>query len=477
MHKLLSASLIAAALSSPTSFAAVDRSRPPALGPVAPFALPTPVTFTLKNGLKVHFIERHRAPLVDVVVHVGGGALADPAGQEGVNTAVADLLTQGAGSRDAFAFDDAVQGLGARIAAGADWTGTTIAAHGLSARADDILALLGDAVLTPRFADDDWARKQQERLGELAYYKDEPRALGGLAAARALFSTGRQSIGIVGTPKSIATLSTAQIKRAWATTFRPDNAYVVVAGDIDKAKLTAALEKALGSWTAPATPLPTWTRVEPTMPAARRVVLVDKPGAAQSVVNVVQPIPATTAPLDPAAGVVQTILGGSFTSRLNGNLREVHGYAYGAGYAIDVVPAHRSRVTTSVKSAVTVAAVDEILIELARIREPIVGEELNRGRAYEALTFPGVLDGGSSLVTAWAGWIDLGIEDSVVANYMDAVLAVDTAAAQRSAQALVDPDHVVIVVVGDAASLAKPLEKFGPVSRLSANELLPAPSR
>ena len=466
--------LLLAALTTSTAHA-VDRSKPPALGPVQPFAMPVPKLLTLKNGLNIYFLERHRAPLVDVVISIGGGALGDPAGQEGAATALADLLTQGAGDKDAFAYDDAIQALGARISAGASWTSTDVVAHGLSARYDDILALVGDAILKPRLLKDDWTRKQQERLGELAYYKDEPRTLGALAGARALFATGRQSIGIVGTPRSVSALSIEQIKAAWTRSFRPDNAFVVVAGDLDAARVVAGLERALGSWTTPATPLLKPTAQEPVALTTASVLLIDRPGAAQSVVQVVAPIPTTTAPFDAAAGVVQTILGGSFTSRLNGNLREAHGYAYGAGYAYDTSPAHRSRVSTSVKSAVTVAAIDEILIELRRIREPIGDDELARGRAYEALTFPSVLDGGGALAGAWAGWLELGVPADVVTAYMGRVLAVDAPAAQKSAQALVAPDNVTIVVVGDAKSLAESLKKFGPVTRITANDLLPAP--
>ena len=454
---------------------AVDRSKPPALGPVQPFVMPTPKMLTLKNGMKVYFVERHRAPLVDVVLSIGGGALGDIAGQEGAATALADLLTQGAGDKDAFAFDDAVQALGARIGAGAGWTSTNVVAHGLAARYDDILDLVGDAVLRPRLLKQDWTRKQQERLGELAYYKDEPRTLGALAGARALYATGRQSIGVVGTPRSVSALGIDDIKASWTRSFRPDNAFVVVVGDLDSARVVQGLERTLGKWEAPATPLTTPTAVEPASLSQVSVVLIDRPDAAQSVVQVVAPIPTSTRAFDPAAGVVQTILGGSFTSRLNGNLREAHGYAYGAGYAYDTSPAHRSRVSTSVKSAVTVAAIDEILVELRRIREPIGVDELARGRAYEALTFPSVLDGGGALAGAWAGWLELGIAPDIVGGYMDRVLAVDVKAAQASATALVDADRVTIVVVGDAKTLAEPLKKFGPVKRLTANDLLPAP--
>ena len=454
--------------------AAVDRSGPPPLAAVSPFVLPAPQTFTLKNGLKVHVVERRRAALVDVVVSVGGGALGEPTGREGLATALADLLTQGAGDRDAFAFDDAVMAIGGRMEANASWQSTTISAQALSTRADELLALLADAVLRPRLHPEDWARKQKERLGELAYLQSEPRTLSSLAAARALFPAGRQGTGIIGTPQSVSSIDVDAIRAQHAATFRPDNAFVVVVGDIDVRAAVAGLERALGSWTAPTTPLPTVTAQEPAPLSGVSVVLLDKPGAPQSVLQVVAPIPPDVGPFDAAAGVMQTLLGGSFTSRLNGNLREKNQYAYGAGYSYDTAPAHRSRVSTSVKSSVTIPAIHEILAELERIRIPATVEELDRARAYEALTFPAVADSGAGLARAWASWLELGVTPTVVNGYMKAVLAVDAPALQVAGARLVDPLHVTIVVVGDRHSLESELKRFGPIKVMSAAELLPS---
>jgi len=472
---VLSLAVLAALVSSTSSAAAVDRAVPPPLAPVAPFVLPAPQTFTLKNGLTVHFIERHRAPLVDIVVSVGAGALHDPAGREGTATGLADLLSQGAGGRDAFAFDDAVQGIGGRVGIDADWNRTTISAQALSSRTEDLLTLVADVILRPRLDANDWQRKQQERLGELAYSAGEPRILAGLAAARALFPTGRQGTGVIGTPRSVSSITVDELKAHHAMLFRPDNAFVVVVGDLDARRAATALEAALGGWKAPSTTLPKASAQEPAPLEGTRVVLLDRPGAPQSVVQVVAPIPVDVGPFDAAAGVMKTLLGGSFTSRLNANLREKNQFAYGAGYGYEVSPAHRSRVSTSVKSAVTEPAIAEILAELARIREPASTAEVDRARAYEALTFPAVLDGGSGLAEAWTSWLELGVRPEVASRYMKTALAVDAAAVQGAAARLVDPARVVIVVVGDARSLAGPLQRFGPVSTITAAELLPAP--
>lgn len=467
--------VVAALMVLPTAARAVDRSSPPPLSPVSPLQLPVPQTFTLKNGLTVHFIERHRAPLVDVVVSVGAGALHDRPGREGTATATADLLSQGAGGRDAFAFDDAVQGIGGRVDVDAGWTRIAVAGQALSSRTDEIVGLVADVLLRPRLDGEDHARKQQERLGELAYYQGEPRTLAALAAARALFPTGRQGTGVIGTPRSVSAVTIDDVRAHHRALFRPDNAFVVIVGDIDARQAATVLEAALGTWEVPSDPRPVATAQEPSPLDGVQVLLVDRPGAPQSVVQVVAPIPADTRPFDAAAGVMGTLLGGSFTSRLNANLREKHQYAYGAGYDYEVSPAHRSRVSTSVKSAVTVPAIAEILMELQRIREPATAAEIDRARAYEALTFPAVLDGGTGLARSWTSWLELSVRPEVASGYMKTALAVDAAAVQAAAVRLVDPGRVVIVVVGDAASLKEGLARFGTIQMITAAELLPAP--
>ncbi|MDP2344291.1 MAG: pitrilysin family protein [Deltaproteobacteria bacterium] len=462
-------------VASSSSLAAVDRSAPPVPGPVPAFTMPVPVELTLKNGLKVYFLERHRAPLVDVVAVIGSGALADPTGQEGTAIALAELLTQGAGDKDAFAFDDAVKALGADIGASASWTGTFVTLHATSARFAAALPLWADVLLRPRLTADDWERKRGEKLGELAYYKDEPRMLGNLAAARTLFGSERPGTSLMGTPKSLTKTKVEDLRAFHARHFRPDNAFLVVAGEVDRKALVAALEAALSSWTPPAQPLVKITRPEPAPIEGVGVVVVDRPGAPQTAVSVVSPVTTTLKSFDAPSAVMQTLLGGSFTSRLNTNLREVHGYSYGAGYSLMTYPWHRSIVSTNVATAKTLPALDEIFIELARIREPATTEEIERARAYEALSFPAILDGGRSLASAWASWKEQGVPNDVVTGYMGQVTKVDVAAAAASAVKLVDPKTVRVVVVGDKASLGAGLAKLGAITSITADELLPAP--
>lgn len=472
--------LCVSALLAAASASAADRSLPPVPGPVPAFTMPVPVELTLKNGLKVYFVERHRAPLIDVVAVVGSGALDDAAGKEGTAAALGDLLTQGAGDpsgleRDAFAFDDAVKGIGASVEGGASWTSLNLSLHVSSARFTEGLALFSDALLRPKLAVDDWERKRGEKLGELAYYKDEPRMLVGLAASRALFGAARPGTALMGTPKSLTSTTAEDLRAFHRRVVRPDNAFLVVVGDTDKKTLTSTLEAALSSWTAPSEKLTKTTPPEPPALTTRSVVVVDRPGAPQSAVQVASTIPLTLAPLDPPTAVVQTLLGGSFTSRLNSNLREEHGYSYGATYGVTTKPWHRANVSTSVASPKTLPAITEIFNELTRIRTPATTEEIERSRSYEALTFPSILDGGRSLAATWASWKEQGLKNESITGYMAAVQKVDVNAAQKAAETLVDPAKVVLIVVGDSGALKAGLGDYGAVTMVTADDLLPSP--
>jgi zinc protease len=478
MNKLVLLALLSSSLAASSSSAA-DRSLPPVPGPVPSFTMPVPTELTLKNGLKVFFLERHRAPLVDVVAVVGSGGLADPDGKEGAAVALADLLTQGATDkigkeRDAFAFDDAIKGIGASVDGGASWTALTLSLHVSSTRFAEGLSLFSDALLRPRLTVDDWERKRGEKLGELAYYKDEPRVLVGLAGSRALFGAARPGTALMGTPKSLTSTSAEDLRAFHRRAVRPDNAFLVVVGDLDKKTLTSTLESALSSWTAPAEPLSQTTPPEPAPLAKGAVVVVDRPGAPQSALQITAPVSTSLQPLDAPTAVMQTLLGGSFTSRLNTNLREEHGYSYGAGYSVSTRPWHKSQVSTSVASPVTIPALQEIFNELERIRTPATAEEVERARAYEALTFPAVLDGGRALAATWAAWKDRGLKNEAITSYMQRVLKVDVAAVHQAAEKLVDPTKVVVVVVGDKSKLEADLERWGAVKTLTADELLPA---
>jgi zinc protease len=256
--------------------------------------------------------------------------------------------------------------------------------------------------------------------------------------------------------------------------YRPDTTTVVVVGDVDDKALRALLEEQLGGWRAegprPATP----TLAPPTPPSERRLVTVHVPGAPQTVLRVGADAPKDLLPYTADVEVMNTLLGGSFTSRLNNNLREKNGYAYGAGSRLLYVDAGNVFfVRTSVATAVTAPAVAEIVNELERIRTPATDEEVTRARNLAALSLPSVFDSGRGTAQFWASLLTQRVEAKRVQAFMADALKVDAAALQRAATRVVRPDRIIVTAVGDMDAVASSLSSYGARTSMTAAELLP----
>jgi len=315
--------LLALAVCAAASAQAPDRSRPPAPAPPAPLRLPAIQALKLSNGIPVLFIETHKVPLVQVAVILRAGPSADPKGKSGLASLTAEMLDRGAGQRSALELSDAVDHLGAELSAGAGWDATTVAVSVPSERLGQALAILADVVERPTFPGDELERVRKEILTGLLQWRDEPQAIARVAFARAVY--GDHAYGRVpeGLEQSVRSAGRGDIQAFYKSFFQAGNAAVVAAGDVTAGSLQTLLESAFGSWS-------TGTGRPPAVPAApqvrgRSVWLVDLPDAPQSEIRIgrVGP-PRSTSDYFPLV-VANTLLGGSFTSRMNQNPREQHG--------------------------------------------------------------------------------------------------------------------------------------------------------
>ena len=299
-----------------------DRSKPPALGPVARLTLPPIEKRKLSNGLAVWLVESHEVPLVQVNLVVQAGSNDDPAGQFGVAGMTAAMLDEGAGTRSALEIADAVEFLGANLGTSASFDASAVRLNVPVRQLAQALPLMADVTLRPTFPAAELDRLRQERLTAILQARDDAAAVIGPAFARVVYGTShRYGTGANGTTPTIKAFTPAQLKAFHAATYRPGNATLIVAGDVTMATVMPLLEKAFGSWTggavAPRTPVPTATQL-----TERRVTLVDMPSAEQSQIRIGWiGVPRST-PDYFALQVLNTVLGGSFTSRLNQNLRE-----------------------------------------------------------------------------------------------------------------------------------------------------------
>ena len=470
---------LAALVAASPLLAQPDRSAPPKPGPVRPLRLPPVERLALASGLPVLLVPMHEVPVVEVLLVVRAGAVADPAGREGLARMTAQMLDEGAGGKDALAIADAVDFLGAQLDTGASWDASTVRLRVPVARLSDALPLMADVALRPDFPESELSRLRKEALTDLLQARDVPGSIAARALARAVFGAGhRYGRPEGGDATSIASFAVADLRAFHASRYLPAAATLVVAGDVTAAVLPQ-LEKAFGSWRAAVAPSPAPALLPPAPLRARTVWLVDKPGAAQSAIRVGGVGPSWAAPGYPVAEVVNTLLGGSFTSRLNDNLREQHGYSYGAGSRFQRYRTGGLFVALSdVQTDKTAPAVSEFVKELARIRTPATAEEVERARSYAALGYAGDFETTTQVARRMADRVVYDLPDGFFEEFVPKALAVDVASLQAAARSLLDPDRMAVVVVGDGKTVETPLRALGlgPVRTLTVEDVMgPAP--
>jgi predicted Zn-dependent peptidase len=438
--------------------AQVDRSHPPSPEPPRPLALPPAQRFTLANGLPVFVIGRHKVPTAEVLLVVRSGAAADPLDRTGTASVTADMLDEGAGGKDALALADAIEFLGATIRTGASWDYSTVSLSVPTARLEAALGLMADVALRPDFPATELERLRKRALTALLQARAVPGQVASYALAQAVFGSHRYGLPAAGTASSLKSLAVADLRAFHAQNYRPGNSALVVVGDVTRDVLPR-LERAFGAW--PAGTAPAARLSVPPQVKGRRIVLIDKPGAAQSALRVARVGPARATADYHALEVMNTLLGGSFTSRLNDNLREQHGYAYGAGSGFGYrLAGGLFQAAADVQTQSTSEALAELMKELARIATPATEAEVERARNYLALGYPQEFETNAQVASKVAEQIVYGLPEDFYASFVPRALAIGVPEVARAAR-LVDPANSVIVVVGDRKVIEPRLRALG----------------
>jgi zinc protease len=281
-----------------------------------------------------------------------------------------------------------------------------------------------------------------------------------------------------GDAAQIASISVAELSAFHAARYAPGGATLVVAGDVT-AGVLPALEKAFGAWKASGPPASLPVVPAPRQLASRSVWLVDKKEAAQSSLRVGRVGPAWPDPAYAPNQVMNTLLGGSFTSRLNDNLREQHGYAYGAGSRFRrYLTGGLFFVATDVQTDKTGPGVAEVFKELDRILLPATAEEVERARNYTALGYVGDFETTSQMAQRIVDAVVYGLADGFYEGFVPQALAVDVTGLQKAARGAIDPKRLALVVVGDRAKVETPLKalNLGELKNLTVDDVMgPAP--
>ena len=439
-------------------------TKPPALPVAASLSVPTVKAGALPNGIKLNIVEQHELPLVQVTLTVIGGSRLD-GDTPGIATFMANMLDEGAGTRDALGLQTELAYLGANLSTTADWDRITVGLKVPVRALPAALALMADVVRRPTFRTEEVRRQRDLRLTALLQAKDQPNALASLAFNQAVFpATHPYARNALGDSATVALYDSARVRRFYEGAMRPERATLFVVGDVNEAQVRTLMTQSFGSWGAggAATPLPA-VLAPVVAPTATRVWLVDKPEAAQSVIIVGWPGVERTSPDYAALQVMNTLLGGSFTSRLNMNLRETKGYSYGAssGFAYRVAPGPFSA-SSSVRTNVTDSSLIEIFKELRGVRDVAVPQdELDRAKAYVELGIPGTLESTSQVAGQMASLATFGLTLEELPRLAARVRSVNAADVQRVARQYLTPDRAHIVVVGDLSKVKEPIEKLG----------------
>ena len=460
--------LLTAALPDRLTAQVIDRTKPPALPPAPALKLPIVQTATLGNGLTLAVVEMHKVPVVDVEVMVDAGAARDPADAPGLATFTALMLQQGAGTRGALEVADEAAFLGAQLNTTASFDGAVASVHVPKRRLDAALDLLADVVMRPAFSDSEVNRQRELRGAQLVQQRDEPVAVANVAFPAIVFGPAHPyGHPLNGTDAAIAALARQRVVDFYRTYYRPDGARVLIVGDITLADARRLLAARFGAWERGGGDMPAFPTAGAPAPASRAVYLIDKPGAAQSVIRIGHVGPPRISPDWYALDVLNTILGGAFTSRLNQNLRETHGYTYGAFSQFAARRLSGAFVAlASVVTAKTDSSLIEFLKELRRIRdEPVPAAELAKAKAYVTLGLPGDFETTGGAAARFRDLLVYGLPLDYYGQYIQRINAVTADDVQRVARRYIDPDHFDIVVVGDKSQIEAAIKALneGPI--------------
>lgn len=417
-------------------------------------------THRYANGLTLACVEQRNLPIVDVEIVIRAGAAWDDPLRAGRAVMVAEMLDEGTASRDVMQIAEAIDYLGAHLHLNAGWDTTIASLHVLSSRLIPALDVMLDVLLNPSFPASEYARKIRERLTGLLQERDEARAAANKALARAVFGAVHPyGAPISGTYQTIESLKLSDVADFYHKHFRPANTFVVVVGDVSFTDLVKEFGHRFDGWSGDAPALPAL----PASPVGdARLLLVDKPRAAQAEIRVGHSGPPRGTPDYFPLVVLNTMLGGSFTSRLNLRLREEMGVTYGAGSKFG----WRKQggifwASSAVDSDAAAASVAVMLEEMVRLRdEPVNAAEMERAARYVAFGLPRSFESTEDVAAHVREQLLHGLPVDYWPSYVEHILSVTPADVQRAAARHLHPEHAVGVVVADRNGVEKALNQL-----------------
>jgi zinc protease len=446
----------------------------PTPGAPRPYHFPRFQRHTAANGLGVIVAPMRRYPITTVLAMVDVGATSDPRGQEGLASLLAGALSEGTASMDALTMADRLEQAGSTLDAGSDWDSTVVQLSALPSRLDDAMAVLAEVLQAPSFPAADVERLLAERMAQIAQARTDPRALADRSFEQIAYApSSRFMLSAGGNRPSVGRLDRAALVTHHATWFTPATTTVIVVGDIGIEEGVALVERHLGGWRGGVAARPALDASA--RHAGRTITVVPMAEAAQAELRIGHPSVSRTHPDYFPLSLMNAVLGGLFSSRINLNLREAHGWTYGAHSGFDWRRTSSPfSVSTAVATDVTADAVRETLAEIDRIREaPIAADELSLAVSFLDGVFPIRYETTAAVASALANQVIFGLPEDYFDTYRSAVRAVTVDAVLRVAREQLAPDRLQIVVAGDADPLLQSLGTLGlgPVTTLPVADL------
>jgi zinc protease len=455
----------------------VDRTKPPATGAPPSLKLPGPQRAKLSNGLEVIVVERHNAPIVDFTLIADAGYAADSQTRPGTARLAMLMLQEGTKTRSSIDIAERAESLGASLSVGSSLDRSYLSINALSGRLGESLELYADVLLNPTFPEKELERLRGQTLAAIQQEKAQPQGIINRVTPKLLFGErhayANPSSGS-GTEEAVSNLKSSELAAFYQRWVRPDNSKLLVVGDTTLAAIQPLLEQRFGGWRAPAEAVPAKNIANVPLAQKPRVFLIDRPGAEQSQILAITVAPPRSDPDHIRFEVLDALLGGNFTSRLNMNLREDKHWSYGARTRVtDAVGQGTFRAGAGVQTDKTAESMVEIRKELRDVigtRKPDAAE-LEFARDSIAIALPGSNETSSEIAGSYGEIVTFGLKDSYWNDFVGDLNALTPAMVNESSGRLIHPESLTWVIVGDLSKIEKPVRalNFGEVTVLDTD--------
>jgi zinc protease len=443
----------------------VDRSRLPSPGPAPDVKFPTIQRATLSNGVKIMLAERHSIPVVNFSLVLDAGYAADQYATPGTAKLAMAMLDEGTKRRTSLQISEELAQLGADLNSSANLDVAVVSLSSLKTNLDASLDIFADVILNPSFPEADFKRLQKQQLDGIEQEKVDPVAMAFRVFPRFLYGQGHaygNPLTGSGTEATVSKLSRAEMEKFHQTWFKANNAILVVVGDTTLAEIKPKLEAFFKDWKEGSIPKKNVSTVA--QQSKSMVYLMDRPGSQQSLLFAGNVAPPKANPDEVAIETLNNILGGTFTSRINMNLREDKHWSYGAGSVLAGARGQRPFFAyTSVQTDKTKESMAEINKELREVldKRPVTDEEVGKNKNNEILELPGTWETAQSVGTSMSNLIRYGLPDDYYQTYPEKIRQLTTAQVKAAAQKLLFPDHLVWVVIGDRTKVESGIRELG----------------